>query len=113
MMRGYRGPQAFLDAIEHTPVQVDQWQLEKLAMVGLKHDVLLYAPGIPSENLGALAEISYASADAAVAGLLGGLPVNARVAVIPDGPYAYARVKESAASPGVRDDPKMSHAPDR
>ncbi|MHB1674296.1 MAG: nickel-dependent lactate racemase family protein [Acidobacteriaceae bacterium] len=106
MMRGYRGPQAFLDAIEHTPVQVDQWQLEKLAMVGLKHDVLLYTPGISSENLGALGANCFASLDAAVAGLLRGLPEHARVAVVPDGPYACARVKESAASPGVRDDAK-------
>jgi nickel-dependent lactate racemase len=106
MMRGYRGPRAFLDAIEHTPVQVDQWQLEKLAMVGLKHDVLLYAPGIPSKNLGALGANCFASVEAAVAGLLRGMPEHARVAVIPDGPYACARVKESAASPGVCDDAK-------
>ena len=94
MLRGYRGPQAFLDAIEHTPVQVDQWQLEKLALVGLKHQVLLYAPGISSEDLGALGTNSFASAEAAVAGLLRGLPEHARVAVIPDGPYAYARVRK-------------------
>jgi nickel-dependent lactate racemase len=94
MLRGYRGPRAFLDAIEHTPVQVDQWQLEKLALVGLKHQVLLYAPGISSEDLGALGTNSFASAEAAVAGLLRGLPEHARVAVIPDGPYAYARVRK-------------------
>ncbi len=94
MMRGYRGPRAFLDAIEHTPVQVDQWQLEKLALVGLKHQVLLYAPGISSEDLGALGANSFASLDTAVAGLLCGLPEHASVAVIPDGPYAYARVRK-------------------
>ena len=94
MMRGYQGPQAFLDAIEHTPVEIDQWQLEKLALVGLKHEVLLYTPGISSEDLGALGANSFASAEAAVASLLRGLPENAGVAVIPDGPYAYAKVSE-------------------
>lgn len=94
MMRGYLGPQAFLDAIEHTPVEVDQWQLEKLALVGLKHDVLFYTPGISSKDLGALRTNVFEGAPAAVAALIARLPKNARVAVVPDGPYAYARVQE-------------------
>lgn len=94
MMRRYTGPQAFLDAIENTPVEVDQWQLEKLALVGLKHDVLLYAPGIASGDLGSLRSNAFESASSSVAGLLSRLPKNARVAVIPDGPYAYARVQQ-------------------
>ncbi|MGC2300663.1 MAG: nickel-dependent lactate racemase, partial [Acidobacteriaceae bacterium] len=52
MLRGYQGPQAFLDAIAKTPVEIDQWQLEKLALVGLKHEILLYTPGISNEDLG-------------------------------------------------------------
>ena len=94
MMRQYPGPQAFLDAIENAPVEVDQWQLEKLALVGLKHDVLMYTPGIASEDLGALRKDAFDSAPEAVAALLSRLPKNARVAVVPDGPYAYARVQE-------------------
>lgn len=94
MMRRYQGPREFLDAIENTPVEVDQWQLEKLALVGLKHDVLLYTPGIAREDLGALQSSAFDSVSTAVAGLLSRLPKNPRVAVIPDGPYAYARVKE-------------------
>jgi nickel-dependent lactate racemase len=94
MMRRYQGPQAFLDAIEHTPVEVDQWQLEKLALVGLKHDVLFYTPGIATEDLGALRTNAFESAPAAVAALIARLPRNPRVAVVPDGPYAYARVQE-------------------
>ena len=94
MVRRYRGPRAFLDAIENAAVQVDQWQLEKLALVGLTHDVLLYTPGIASEDLGALRSNAFDSASAALAELLPRLPKNARVAVIPDGPYACARVQE-------------------
>ncbi|MGC1873039.1 MAG: nickel-dependent lactate racemase [Acidobacteriaceae bacterium] len=95
MVREYPGPQPFLDAIENAPVEIDQWQLEKLAMVGLKHDVFLYTPGIAREDLGALRTNAFDSAPAAVAALLSRLPKNARVAVIPDGPYAYARVREA------------------
>jgi lactate racemase len=94
MMRRYQGPRAFLDAIEHTPVEVDQWQLEKLALVSLKHDVLFYTPGIAREDLGALRTNAFESAPAAVAALIARLPRNVRVAVVPDGPYAYARVRE-------------------
>jgi len=94
MMRRYEGPQEFLDGIENAPVEVDQWQLEKLALVGLKHDVLLYTPGITHGDLGALESNAFNSASVAVASLLSRLPKNARVAVIPDGPYAYARVQE-------------------
>jgi lactate racemase len=94
MVRRYQGPRAFLAAIENVTVEVDQWQLEKLALVALKHDVLLYMPGIAGENLGALRKDSFDSAPAAVAALLSRLPKNARVAVVPDGPYAYARVQE-------------------
>ena len=87
-------PREFLDAIENAPVEVDQWQLEKLALVGLKHDVLLYTPGIAGEDLGSLRTNAFDSAAAAVAALIDRLPKHARVAVIPDGPYAYARVQE-------------------
>ncbi len=94
MMRRYQGPREFLDAIENAPVEVDQWQLEKFALVELKHEVLLYTPGIAPEDLGALGANAFDSVSAAVAGLLSRLPKNPRVAVVPDGPYAYARVQE-------------------
>jgi nickel-dependent lactate racemase len=88
----YRGAQEFLDEIRDTPVDVDQWQLEKLALVELKHPVLFYTPGIPAAALGALAARHYDSPASALEALLSDLPKDARVAVIPDGPYTYARV---------------------
>jgi nickel-dependent lactate racemase len=95
MLRGYQGPQAFLDAIAGTPVEVDQWQLEKLALVGLRHEILLYTPGVSSKDLGVLGANSFASVEEALQALVSGLPRNAHVAVIPDGPYAYARVRDT------------------
>lgn len=94
MLRSYAGPQAYLDQIEAAPVKVDQWQLEKLALVARKHPIYFYTPGISGKDLGALAPQSFPNADAAIANLLGGLPDNARVAVLPDGPYVFARVRD-------------------
>jgi len=89
----YRSPQSFLDEIKDTPVQVDQWQLEKLALVELKNPVLFYTPGIAPAQMGGLAAQSFHSIDDALQSLLHGLPPDAVVAVIPDGPYAFVRVQ--------------------
>ena len=95
MLRSYPGAGEFLDEIKDSAVKVDQWQLEKLALVELKHPVLFYVPGVERDELGALGERSFGSIDEAIAALLSGLPDGARVAVLPDGPYAYARVQAS------------------
>jgi nickel-dependent lactate racemase len=89
---GYRDAESFLAEIKDSPVVPDQWQLEKLALVALKHPLTFYVPGIRREELGGLGPQSFASADEAVHELVDGLPAHARVAVFPDGPYAYARV---------------------
>lgn len=94
MLRAYSGPQGFLDRIEEAPVEVDQWQLEKFALVARKHTILFYTPGLTSKDMGALGPHSFSSAETAIANLLSGLPENARIAVIPEGPYAFARVRE-------------------
>jgi nickel-dependent lactate racemase len=95
-VRGFRGNQAYLDEIRDTPVVVDQWQLEKLALVGLKNEILFYTPGVSAADLGAMAPQLFATPDAALRALVKDLAASARVAVIPDGPYAYARVEGTA-----------------
>jgi nickel-dependent lactate racemase len=90
-LRGYEGPQQFLDAIRDTPVIADQWQLEKMAMVELKHPLLVYAPGTKPQQLGSLGDSSFAYEQDAVRALIDGLEPGATVAVVPDGPYAFAR----------------------
>jgi len=96
----YRGAQEYLDEIQDIPVEVDQWQLEKLALVERKHEVLLYTPGVASQACGALSQRCYSSSQSAVDALFRRLPQPARVALIPDGPYAYARLA-SCASPAL------------
>jgi hypothetical protein len=76
-------------------VTIDQWQLEKLALVMRNAEVLFYTPGLPSEfHTTAWGRIC-PTPEAAVAALLEGLPANARVAVIPEGPYVLARAEEA------------------
>ena len=84
----------FLSKLERQPVEVDQWQLEKLAMVTRKLDLLYYVPGIAPEDRETLWGQSYDSPAEAVAALLEGLPAGARVAVIPEGPYVLAQAAQ-------------------
>jgi nickel-dependent lactate racemase len=95
-LRNYKGAQSFLDEISDTPVVPDQWQLEKLALVALKHPLSFYAPGTRPQQLGALGAQSFANLQDAVNDLVSGLPPDGRVAIIPDGPYAFARVALTA-----------------
>jgi lactate racemase len=87
----------YLRAIENLPVEVDQWQLEKLAMVGRRYNVLFYTPGIAQEATGGISKRMYASPEAAISELLQSLPKKARIGLIPDGLYVFARVGEPAA----------------
>ena len=98
MLRQYGGPQEYLDRIQNAPVDVDQWQLEKLALVERKHALLLYTPNVAKSDLGSLAASSYNSPESAIEALFSELPKHARVAIIPDGPYAFARIATVARS---------------
>jgi nickel-dependent lactate racemase len=89
---------AFLDELDRAPVEVDQWQLEKLALAGRRFDVLFYTPGVPAEHCGSLAANMFATPEAALTALLQGLPRRARIAVIPEGPYVFAQVRGRIAA---------------
>ncbi len=91
-LREYRGSKSFLAELLGTPVEVDQWQLERLAMATDRNEILFYTPGAAKTELGCLADSSFSNVDDAVRALLDGLPAGARVALVPDGPYVFARV---------------------
>jgi lactate racemase len=101
-MNTLTGFQNFLDDIRETPVEVDQWQLEKLALVGLKHELYFYTPGVANEELGCLGARAYNKLDEAIAAVLSGMPADARVALVPEGPYTYARAAEVEQPLAVR-----------
>ncbi len=93
-LSNYAGEAQFLREIAESAVEVDQWQLEKLALTGCRNELFFYTPGVSREQLGALGQRSFSEVNQAVAALLDGLPAGARVALIPEGPYAFAQVGE-------------------
>jgi nickel-dependent lactate racemase len=96
MLREGLSDREFLNNIEGAPVTVDQWQLEKLALVTARAEVFYYAPGLPREFYSALLGKACTSAAEAVKALTEGLDRNARIAVIPEGPYVLARLDSGA-----------------
>ncbi len=92
--REYTGHAEFLAKIRDAKVEIDQWQVEKMALVGLEHELLFYTPGAPKAELGCLAQNAFGSVDEAVEALVTGLQPGARVALLPEGPYTYARAEK-------------------
>jgi nickel-dependent lactate racemase len=96
-LKAYTGHAQFLKEIENTPVEIDQWQLEKLAMTGLKNELLFYTPGAAREELGSLGTHAFSDVNDAVAALVSGLAPGSRVALLPEGPYTFARAMPAYA----------------
>jgi nickel-dependent lactate racemase len=97
-LAGMKGFGSFLDEIREASVEVDQWQLERLALTGVKFELFFFTPGVSKGSLGFLAERAYASLEEAVAATLDGLPAGARVALVPEGPYTFAKAEEPVAA---------------
>ena len=96
MLRSFGSYWSFLEAIRTSPVIVDQWQLEKLALVAGQYEVLFYVPGLHAEYREHFGANMFGSPEAAVAALTASLRPGAKIAVIPEGPYVLARVAEAA-----------------
>lgn len=98
MLRRGMSDTEFLGSIKSEPVAVDQWQLEKLAMVTTRKRLLWYVPGLPPEYHASLWGQSYATPEAAIAALTAALAPGAKIAVIPEGPYVLAKSRVNEAS---------------
>jgi nickel-dependent lactate racemase len=96
MLRDNPSDRDFLGRITDAPVTIDQWQLEKLALVTQKAQVLFYAPGLAREYHASLWGRAFPTAASAVEALLALLSPGATVAVIPEGPYVLAKVRRAA-----------------
>ena len=81
----------YLDEVRDLPVGVDRWQVEKLALAGVQNELYFYAPGVTKDQLGRLGPRVFDNLSAAIAAVLNGLPPGARVALVPEGPYTFAR----------------------
>ena len=80
------------------PARPEYIALARLALSGLKHRLLFYTPGAKPEQLGCLGAQSFANLEDAVAAVLEGLPPGGRLALIPDGPYAFTRAMQLEAT---------------
>ncbi|MEZ5355842.1 MAG: nickel-dependent lactate racemase [Bryobacteraceae bacterium] len=87
----------FLSRIEKRDVVVDQWQMEKLAMVARKARMLYYVPGLAADFHASLWGRAFSDPQAALDALAAELPAGATVAVIPEGPYVLAKAERAAA----------------
>ena len=92
-----RSDREFLRKIEGVPVTIDQWQLEKLALVSEGRRILWYVPGLPAEYHPGLWGRSYQTIESAVEALTADLRPGATIAVIPEGPYVLAKARTLAA----------------
>lgn len=81
-----------LDALSGQPVQVDQWQAEKLAMVARRTQISFCVPGLTQTDRARLWGPAHADPQEAVDGLLSRLQEGARVVVIPEGPYVFSQL---------------------
>jgi len=94
-LAGMRDFKSFLEEIRESPVEVDQWQLEKLALVGEKFELFFFTPGVTKGQMGFLGDWAYKDIGEGVAAVLEGLPAHARVALVPEGPYTFARAEQA------------------
>ncbi|MEP6716151.1 MAG: nickel-dependent lactate racemase [Terriglobia bacterium] len=92
MLGWHADPQSFLAALDGAPVTVDQWQLEKLALVAMRAEILYCVPGLAPALRAQLWGSSFDDPQQAVDALLAGLPSGSKVAIIPEGPYVLAKV---------------------
>lgn len=93
-------PAEFLPRISDQPVVIDQWQLEKLALVCQTHRVWFYTPGLPSDYHSSVWGRIFTSAEQALAALAEECG-QGEVAVIPEGPYVFARPESEAHEPDM------------
>jgi hypothetical protein len=75
------------------PVVIDQWQLEKLALVMQRAHVWFCTPGIPTADRQYLWGPTFEEPQQAINTLGKELGKDATVAVIPEGPYVFSQVQ--------------------
>jgi nickel-dependent lactate racemase len=102
MLAKHPSDRGFMDAIAGAAVVVDQWQLEKLALVTAKAEIAYYVPGLPRQYHASLWGKAYDTPEAAVGALVSSLPRGAHIALIPEGPYVLAQVGQAEGKPPGR-----------
>jgi lactate racemase len=98
MLKRFATPEALLEGLATAPVTVDQWQLEKLALVAREKQIIFCTPGLPAEFHASCWGPVFHNIEAALQELNSRLTPGASVAVIPEGPYVLARPANDRAA---------------
>ncbi len=94
-LRESRGPAEFeLRLADEARFAIDQWMVQHLCQALRRARVLLYSDGIPREAQRELFVEPVESPEAGVARALAQVGTNARVAVLPQGPYVLATLRD-------------------
>jgi len=92
-LKKIRSFEAYLDEIARPPVQIDQWQVEKLALAALRSELFFYTPGVKPDDLGVLNGRCFATLREAVEASTAKLSRGAKIFLVPEGPYTFAKVR--------------------
>ncbi|KAA6461285.1 nickel-dependent lactate racemase [Acidobacteria bacterium AB60] len=88
--------EAYLHEIATSPVEIDQWQVEKLALAALQSQLFFYTPGVQAEDLGILRNRWFPTLKDALKAATAELAPGAKVLLVPEGPYTFAKVLRPA-----------------
>jgi len=82
-----------LAELETSPVRIDQWQAEKLALVAAKAKLSFCLPGISRDDHCCLWGPAFETPQEAINDLLKGMPAGGSLVVIPEGPYVFSQLE--------------------
>ena len=100
MMRRSLPWDVLLDELATAPVEVDQWQSEKLAMVARKSNLSFCLPGVARGDWKHLWGPVFETPQQAVDDLVSKLPSDASLIVIPEGPYVFSQLDQAPVPVG-------------
>jgi nickel-dependent lactate racemase len=92
MATAFPSAQAFTDCILSSPVVIDQWQLEECARAARHANVILVSPRIAREHGSSLFVQAVPTMEEALQTAFAHAGSNARIAVIPKGPYTLVEL---------------------
>jgi nickel-dependent lactate racemase len=79
--------------LDNSPVRIDQWQAEKLALVAAKAKLSFCLPGISRDDHRCLWGPAFETPQQAVNDLLARIPTGGSLVVIPEGPYVFSQME--------------------
>jgi hypothetical protein len=93
LVRGGADWKTLLADLDNSPVRIDQWQAEKLALVAAKAKLSFCLPGISRDDHRCLWGPAFETPQQAVNDLLARIPAGGSLVVIPEGPYVFSQME--------------------